>query len=58
VREALTTLRGILERIISRPDDIQARRLRVTHPVLKVTCAQRPYYAECGNPYAVVYRRN
>ena len=36
LREALKTILGILERIISRPDDIAARRLRITHPVLKV----------------------
>lgn len=36
-KDALKTVLGILERIISRPDDIAARRLRITHPVLKVS---------------------
>lgn len=34
--DGLKTALGIMERIISRPDDIAARRLRVTHTVLKV----------------------
>jgi hypothetical protein len=35
-KEALKTVKEILDRIISRPDDINARRLRVTHAILKV----------------------
>lgn len=33
---ALQTLRTVLDRVVNRPDDLAAKKLRITHPVLKV----------------------
>lgn len=54
LKEALKTTLGILERIISRPDDIAARRLRITHPVLKV-CISRIVPLQCSQLFTSVF---
>jgi hypothetical protein len=36
LRDVIGMIINILDRIISKPDDVNARRLRLTHPVIEV----------------------